>query len=68
MMSATNAQGNTDNILKSILNIDFVPSMDNQILPLSLICEKTLSNDSMKPVIARDDLGRTRSHMMNKDL
>ena len=38
------------------LKFDFITSLSNEILPLCLVCEKTLYDDAMMPLMLKDHL------------
>ena len=50
------------------LNLGFVPSPTNQQLPMCLLCNKTLQNDSMKPFTLRAHLTNMHPNYADKDL
>ena len=50
------------------LKFGFVPSFTNETMPMCLLCEKTFSNDAMKPAKMRDYLERIHCDKKNKDL
>lgn len=50
------------------LKYGFVPSEADKHLPMCLICNKVLSNDSMKPSKLEDHLKRCHTDKMGKDL
>ena len=49
------------------LKFGFIPSPDNEQLPLCLMCEKTLSNESMKPSRLLEHLNKKHKDRKDKD-
>ena len=50
------------------LKYGFITSLTNETMPLCLLCEKTFSNDAMKPAKMKDHLERIHSDKKNKDI
>ena len=50
------------------LKYGFVPSFVNQIIPMCLSCEKTLSNNAIKMTEIRNHLEKIHSDKKNGDL
>ncbi|XP_023233556.1 zinc finger BED domain-containing protein 5-like [Centruroides sculpturatus] len=65
-MSTTNAK-KCRQYSQEYLKYGFVPSFANETIPMCLLCEKTFSNDAMKPAKMKDHLERIHSDKKNKD-
>lgn len=50
------------------LKYDFIPLPGNSTLPMCLLCNKTLSNESMKPFKLKEYLTKVHSDKKDKDL
>jgi len=67
-MAAANAKKKCRQYSQEYLKFGFVPSFTNETMPMCLLCEKTFSNDAMKPSKMKDHLERIHSDKKNKDL
>ena len=67
-MSALNAKKKCRQYSQEYLKYGFVPSISNETKLMCLLCEKTFSNDAMKPAKMKDHLERVHSDKKNKDL
>ena len=67
-MSATKAKKKYRQYSQEYFKYGYVPLLANETTPMCLLCEKTLSNDAMKPATMRDHLERIHSDKKNKDV
>lgn len=67
-MAAVAAKKKCRQYSQEYLKYGFIPSVTNDTMPLCLLCEKTFSNDAMKPAKMKDHLERVHSDKKNKDL
>ncbi|XP_076049445.1 zinc finger BED domain-containing protein 5-like [Oratosquilla oratoria] len=67
-MAAANAKKKCRKYSPEYLKFGFVPSFTNETMPMCILCEKTFSNDAMKPSKMKDHLERIHSDKKNKDL
>ncbi|XP_045133133.1 protein FAM200B-like [Portunus trituberculatus] len=67
-MAAVAAKKKCRQYSQEYLKYGFITSLSNDTMPLCLLCEKTFSNDAMKPAKMKDHLERVHSDKKHKDL
>ena len=67
-MTAVAAKKKCRQYSQEYLKYGFIKSTTNDTMPLYLLCEKTFSNDAMKPSKMKDHLERTHPDKKSKDL
>ena len=67
-MAAVAAKKKCRQYSQEYLKYGFITSLTNDTMPLCLLCEKTFSNDAMKPAKMKDHLERVHSDKKHKDL
>lgn len=67
-MSTFNAKKKCRQYSDEYLKYGFVPSINNKTIPMCLLCEKTFSNDAMKPAKMMDHLERIHFDKKDKDI
>ncbi|KAK4319477.1 hypothetical protein Pmani_009580 [Petrolisthes manimaculis] len=67
-MAAVAAKKKCRQYSQKYMKYGLTTSLTNDTMPLCLLCEKTFSNDAMKPAKMKDHLERVHSDKKNKDL
>jgi len=67
-MTAVAAKKKCRQYSQEYLKYGFITSATNDTMPLCLLCEKTFSNDAMKPAKMKDHLERVHCDKKSKDL
>ena len=68
IMTAHDSKKKCRQYSQEYLKFGFIPSFTNETVPFCLLCEKTFSNDAMKPAKMKDHLERIHCDKKNKDL
>lgn len=67
-MTASTAKKECRQYSQLYLKYEFIASVTDDTMPMCLLCEKTFSDDAMKPAMIKDHLERGHSDKKNKDL